>query len=496
MSCPFSILKNKTKHIHKAKFSFFCFLFSFFLRAIPEVLMWPYLVGFDPLGYYIPYVFTWLRNGVNFWCLMREAPLFYLLIMPAAFMGTTHLALTLKILPPILHGFLALAIYFYANKILAWPPRKSLAAALLATLYFVALRISWDLLRNELGLTFLFASLILLNKLDNGKKGCTLAALAMAAVALTHLLVATIMFAIVATMFVQKWLAKKRNEAFKLLILSIPAILFLLLTLYAGYIMPPTPPEFNILNPEEGWLTLFEFASYTDMVIKMLGFLAYCYLPLIPIAIISARSIKNLQIKTWIVFSLIAAFSPLVPTLAYRWILMIIYPIAFYVIETLWNITPNSRRLFVSAILLTVLSMLTIGFITMPSENPFPYYTVQEFQCYIPSSMLQNTVPQSECPNVVKCLNWLENAMSTNSVMLAHTAFCGWALITTDINEVIPYGYGNPETAAINVSQQGYTQIYLIWWVEGKGWHGRPIVSSSFKEVYRSENIAVYIYEK
>ncbi|MGB9960258.1 MAG: hypothetical protein ACPLKQ_07050 [Candidatus Bathyarchaeales archaeon] len=458
--------------------------------------MWPYLVGFDPLGYYIPYVFTWLRNGVNFWCLMREAPLFYLLIMPAAFMGTTPLIITLKILPPILHGLLAITIYFYANKALAWPLRKSLAVALLATLYFVALRISWDLLRNELGLIFLFTSLILLNKLNNGKKHYALASLVMAAVALTHLLVATIMLAIVATMFVQKWLTKKRKEAFKLLILPIPATLFLLITLYAGYIMPPNPPEFNVLNPGEEWLTLFGFSSYVDMATKMLGFLVYCYLPIIPVALMSAKSLKSLQVKTWITFSLVATFSPLFPTLAYRWILMLIYPISFYVIETLWNIKSNRRRSTVSAILVILLTTLTIGFLVMPSEKPFPYYTVQQFQSYMPSSMLQNTVPLSECPNVVNCLNWLENNMPKNSVMLAHIAFYGWTIITTNLTEVIPYGYGNPETTAKNAYQQGYTHIYLVWWAEGKGWHGQFTVSSSFKEVYRSGNIAAYLYEK
>ena len=492
-----NVTKIERRRMQCAKYSFLAFFIPFIVRAVPEVLMAPYLVGFDPLGYYIPYIFKWLKEGASFWPLMREAPLFYLILIPIASLGTNPLILTLKILPPILHGLLAISIYFYASKALNWPPIKSLAVAFLATLYFVALRISWDLLRNELGLTFLFTSLILLNKLDNEKKHYIFASLAMAAVSLTHILVAAIMFAIVATMFMQKWLTKKRNEAFKLLILSMPAMLFLLLALYAGCITPPTPPEFNVLNPGEEWLTLFGFASYANMATTMLGFLAYCYLPITPVAVISAKALKNLQIKTWIAFSIVATFSPLITPLSYRWTLMLIYPVSFYAINTLWNMKPNSRHLFISTtILATILSILTVGFLIMPSENPFPYYTVPQFQSYIPSSMLQNTVPLSECQNVVNCLNWLENNMPKNSVILAHTAFYGWTIITTNLTEVLPYSYGNPETTAKNTYQQGYTHIYLIWWTEGKGWHGQPAVPSSFKEVYRSGNIAAYIYEK
>jgi len=58
--------------------------------------------------------------------------------------------------------------------------------------------------------------------------------------------------------------------------------------------------------------------------------------------------------------------------------------------------------------------------------------------------MLQNTVPQSDCQYVVHALNWLKNHMGENSVLLTHTAFHGWALLTLNMNQVVPYGYGNP----------------------------------------------------
>ena len=58
-------------------------------------------------------------------------------------------------------GFLGLSIYGYAQKGLGWSPKKSIATALLGTLYFVALRVSMDSLRNMLGLVFFFVVLTL-----------------------------------------------------------------------------------------------------------------------------------------------------------------------------------------------------------------------------------------------------------------------------------------------------------------------------------------------
>ena len=98
---------------------------------------------------------------------------------------------------PLLLGFLGVAVYFYANKTLSWSSKKSLLVVLFATLYFVALRVSWDMLRSELALIFLFATLIFLKKDGSPFKNGVLLSLAMLSVVFAHQLVAVIMFAIV-----------------------------------------------------------------------------------------------------------------------------------------------------------------------------------------------------------------------------------------------------------------------------------------------------------
>ena len=40
----------------------------------------------------------------------------------------------------------------------------------------------------------------------------------------------------------------------------------------------------------------------------------------------------------------------------------------------------------------------------------------------------------------------------------------------------------------------GHSAAYTVWWVSGEGWYGIPSLPSSFQEVYRSGNMAVYLY--
>lgn len=465
------------------------------VRAVPEILMGSYIVGFDTVGYYIPNVLTWIREGVNFWEYMATAPLFYVILMEATSLGIP-LTLTLKILPPLLHGFLALAIYFYANKVLVWSYKKSLFVALLSTLYFVALRVSWDMLRNELGLVLLFVTLILLQK-DGGRwKLHALLSISMSFVVLAHQLVAVIMFAVTAVTIVRMLFTKRYVEARSLVVTLVPAILLFLLIVYASYMISP---RFAVVSgfprmESEGWLALFGFASYPDMVVNTLGFFLYCYLLLLPFALMGARRLNDLQIKSWLLWGLVAICSPIIIPNAfipggYRWTLMLVFPMSFYVVEALVRFKSNTRRLFAAFVLL----VLTTSFVIAPYDRAIPYYTL--FPYRVPSSMLQNTVPLSDCEDTVNALQWLRGNMQDDACLLTHDAFRGWAFLVLDMDKIIPYGYENPEEVALEASQDGYNPVYLIWWTNGNGWHGQPTVPSSFKETYKSGRIAVFIHQ-
>ena len=181
-------------------FPVLAFFIPLAVRVIPEILMGPYLIGFDTLGFYVPNTLLWLHNGINLWGFLATAPLFYTIYMSIVAVGGSPV-FVLKIISPLLLGFLGLSIFAYAKRGLGWSLSKSTFVAFLGTVYFVALRASWDQLREELGLVFFFVVLMLLmlliNRKDSSWKRYVVLSLAMMAVVLSHQLVSVLMFGVI-----------------------------------------------------------------------------------------------------------------------------------------------------------------------------------------------------------------------------------------------------------------------------------------------------------
>jgi hypothetical protein len=79
--------------------------------------------------------------------------------------------------------------------------------------------------------------------------------------------------------------------------------------------------------------------------------------------------------------------------------------------------------------------------------------------------------------------------------LLVHRVFFGWGSLSLNSDQLIHYGYENPETIAKTLRENGLEcELYLIWWVNGSGLHGQPTVPSTFIQVYESGEIAVFTY--
>jgi hypothetical protein len=368
----------------KLLFAFLAFVVPLLLRAVPEFLMGAYPVGFDTMGHYVPSTLLWLNGDLTFLNIIGTAPLFYSIIVSLVSLGGS-LVMVLKVVSVLFEGFLGMSIYGYAQKGLGWSPKKSVATAFLGTLYFVALRISWDSLRNMIGLVFFFVFLTLLSLSE--RKGYSwkrygLLSLAMVAVVLSHQLVSVLMLGVLAFTIGYKFIQRNRVKAVRLVFVSLPAGLLFL----AMFFLVPSVSEFRLIfgfnNANDGWLSLFGFSSYPTMLISEAGFFFYCFLLLLPFVLVGIWRLKNFQIRSWLVVSLILLFIPMVSPSNLRWILMLTYPIAFCVVEALSRLKSVQWKRFgfilhrVSIIyLILIVSVLSLGFMLMPPQNPFPYFS-------------------------------------------------------------------------------------------------------------------------
>ncbi|RLF93382.1 hypothetical protein DRN52_06560, partial [Thermococci archaeon] len=101
------------------------FVLPLAVRSIPEVLAWPWPIGFDTIFSYVP----WMMNGyplnLGLTEMLKGARLFPLLALAVNSLLNDPI-LTVKVLGPVLYAFLGLSMYLFARRVLGWPPRKSL----------------------------------------------------------------------------------------------------------------------------------------------------------------------------------------------------------------------------------------------------------------------------------------------------------------------------------------------------------------------------------
>jgi hypothetical protein len=489
----------------KTPYALLAFLIPFFVRCIPEILMGPYLVGFDTIAHYLPTTIFWSQGYLTLESFIGTAPMLYIITTGLVQLGTP-IVLVLKILPPMLLGFLGLAIYGFARTSLQWATKKSLVPALLGTLYFVALRVSWDALREEIALIFLFTALTFLISKQKQKFPWIRYAgfsLATTAVVLSNQVVAVLMLGILTLSLLHQLIKKNLKGAAYLAGFTVPAALLFLAT----FLATPAVPEYRIIfgfpQTNDGWLALFGYSSYPAMLATEAGFLLFCFLPLLPLALLSVRRLRNIQIQIWIILILIVAFIPIASPSNMRLLTLLVYPMAFYVAEGLsklktlknkpFRIPPRRTGL---VYLIIMVSVLSLGFMVLPPQTPFPYFSnYLGYHYQIPSSMLQNTVSITDCQNVENSVQWLKENAPPNSIVLTHRAFYGWALTKLEPNQVLLYEYDNPADAANTTTADEYDKIFTVWWVNGEGWYGQPTIDPAFKPVYVSGNIAVYTYQ-
>ncbi|HGJ66016.1 TPA: hypothetical protein ENS27_11605 [bacterium] len=483
-------------------FPLLSFIIPLMVRMIPEILMGPYVTGFDTIGFYVPNTLNWLQNGVNPSTYLATAPLFYTIFLPIVAVGASPI-MVLKILSPLLLGALGFSIYLYAKNGLRWSTAKSLFIAFLGTLYFVALRASWDQLREELGLIFLFFALIVLANSRTGSwKRYTLLSLILVMVVLSHQLVSVILLGMIVFTILNQYI-RKDDKSLKLIVASIPASILFLVIVYLNDITQAGFQNYstNIVSSLASWTG---FTSYASMLMAEGGFLLYCYIPLLPIVLISLKHFENPQLRGWLVLSLILLLIPTAFVSPYRWLLILSYPLSFYAVESISILKSHTWKkvkfpFHRIAVLYLVLStcVLSCGFIFMNPQHPFVYFNPEHANGYvyqIPTSMQQNTLSKIDCQDTEKAFQWFKENTNSTAVMLTHTVFYGWALLNLQENPVIPYGFEEPDQTATLAIQDGYKEIYVIWWINGKGWYAQPSLSSSFVEVYRTGEIAIYHY--
>jgi hypothetical protein len=319
-------------------------------------------------------------------------------------------------------------------------------------------------------------------------------------IALTHQLITIILFAIIAATLLEFYLSKQKIELSKLLICLVPALIVFSTILYIDYFIYSSPVVGTTVTTASG-LTSLVPTSTVGALIDDIGFFIYCFLPLIPLVVLGSKYFKTtIPLKAWIIWTAIPVVLAIVVPGAflggvypYRWIMLLTYPLAFYAVEGLSRVRLKWSRIAVGIIAALIVCVLSAGFLSAQNSTAFDYFGA--YTSYIPKSMLQNTVPASDCQSTANTLVWAQTNMPFNGRLLVHEAFYGWGFLYLNSSQLLPYGFLNPQDiAGLERSGSNSNPIYLIWWVNGTGWYGQQNVSSVFQPLYQSGNMVIYNY--
>ena len=145
------------------------------------------------------------------------------------------------------------------------------------------------------------------------------------------------------------------------------------------------------------------------------------------------------------------------------------------------------RRIRVAFLVAVV--VLAGTFVALPPQDAFPYYTDSRTIVYLQTSMMQNTVPVGESPDVVAAIEWLNDMHFNDSVLVAHASFIGWVRLY--LENMKAYSYSDPhEVDDGNFS--AYKHLFLIYWAVGQGWFKCALLPVGMVEIFAITNIAVY----
>jgi hypothetical protein len=502
--------------LRRGRFLFAAFLVAFLVRILPEVLTGPYPIGFDPINYYIPAMLA--RPSLLTIISSSPSPLYWIVQQSLFNALNPDPVGFVKLLGSILEGLLAASIYAYARRVINLSYRWSFFGALFSATYFIALRISWEEYRLMLGTIFLFVTLIMLN--SQGLVPRIFSVITSLAAAVAHEFAAYVLVAILlwkALSFVLSAESRTRGR---------PLLYFVLLdiSIAFGVLLRALDLQYASLTQGfgEGALAIAQLQLSSASILG--GFYLWSFLPLLPLVLLAAkfRPQRLGEIFTWafstaLIIAVIAVVLPGALYIGVRLIIYLAYPMGLLAINVLSKLAKTgdspSVALKGTMIVTVVIALAMSGsyMVTYPA-NANPYFSqFNPYLLYVPSSMLQNSVPINDMSSLVTAMRWVHERMDQKSVLVIHEAFEGAAALELGypfLQDVVVIRLrdvtaGSQQqmverlmTAASNSGDAGHPHVFTIWWTNGEGWYGISALPSAFQNVFNGGTIGVYSYKR
>ncbi|MGD6810762.1 MAG: hypothetical protein ACQCN3_13780 [Candidatus Bathyarchaeia archaeon] len=497
-----------------------CLSIGFLIRLVPEMLAYWTPIGFDTIHY------AWIMKAgiiipsIN--SFFTSTWLLYALIVPVYNLIHGDPFLILKITGPLLYGLNVAGVYWFSRKMLKWSPLMSLSAGIFFALQLASLRISWDLLRNTLGLGVLLFALSYVKEV-NTRRGFALFTVFSLLTVFAHEYAVVILLFTVGCLFVLKLFKKQTTYNYKALTLGLlPSASIFIVGIFlrinplhygttsniipAGDVVTGTSGLFFLTDYLQVQNSMDYYSSYWTLALNVIVLFVILFVPYI--YLVKSGYFKNSILTAWTILLLIGAFGCLVtPFFAleywHRWMFMLVYPFTFYAINGFARMVGKSLagKTFLSAffsnkkasgmILLTV--CLGVAYLFTPLTMMYANKSVPNVtgtQVYFSTDP---AVPYQDEQNVILAMDWINlNAHPNSCIILQHHFLQYGKLFVSNSKSIIHYEI-DIDQAVSKASELGFNTFYYVWWNTPIGWNETP-VPTDFVSIANFGRISVYSY--
>jgi hypothetical protein len=491
------------------------FTAGFLVRLVPELL-----AGAVPIGFDTVYYATVMKSSVvwaNWSSFFTSTWLLHALTVPLYSISQVDPFLLLKVVAPALYGLNAAGVYWVGKKMLGWDAKLCLAAVGLFAFQLAALRLSWDLLRNTLGMGLLLFALPFVGKIESKRNFAVFALLSLLTV-FAHEYAGVALAAIVLGVVGWRFVRKRFGRAEGLTVLAVLPALAVFLT---GIFLRLFPVNYNVtttaFSTGEAYVGRFKFFAnylatndgvfhypgYADLLVDVTLLFAFLYLSYL--FLVWKGFFRNGVLNAWTGLLLVGTFGCLVlPFFALdfwsRWMFMLVYPFTFYAVNGLSRLFRgfNGARgriggfsgkvvygAFGVTVLLGSVYLATPLLMNMGQTGVFALPYVSAHFCSAPS------VPYQDVEGVSQAVVWLDENMGDNACVLVNHVFVHWERLYLGESRVTVQFWNDAGLALDDALDRGFGSVYLVWWNTDIGWYDMS-VPNQFVSLKDFGRISVY----
>jgi len=394
------------------------------VRTVPELIAYPYPLGYDVINYYIPVV-TYFDK---YWPIISGQFPFYASLLHVInnsigsslsphFVVTTFAILT--------YGIFGVSIYFIGRKILKININHSMYLAFFVIFQLTVLRTTWDLHRDLFSLsTMLLLFSIIYERKDINNKIVVIASLILAAITA----ISDRMVGLLCVLSLIIYTINDRKNRLTILC-SLVCTFFFVFSLIQGFgslhnntiellksMQTSVPTSYNPTN------LLILFLVYNGIVA--------------PLAIIGFKLWKNKLLKIPLLITGIGAlswifFQKLELLVADRWIILFGIFLSIFagygIIQLSTKKTTNVTKIMGRSFLYISIAMGII-YAVMPYDESFVLYGIagKYIQDFAPLTMQFNALDIYDNDNLIDLVSWINNNTDPHSLIIGEKHWRGW----------------------------------------------------------------------